>query len=115
MRITAFAMAAVLAISGNARAQDATYNQERIDLRKYDLNKPHDAKALLSRIEGAALNVCGASPGTPHAIVWDALSEPCYRDTVRMAVERAHLPSLTLAYDQRQNQGRPSATQMAAR
>jgi UrcA family protein len=115
MRITALVIVTALAIGANAHAQDASYNQERIDTHKYDLSKPQDAKALLFRIEGAALNVCGAPPGTAYAIVWDTLASPCYRDTVRMAVESVHSPTLTLAYEQRQGGARPSSVAIAAR
>jgi UrcA family protein len=114
MRITTLAIATMLAIGTNAHAQDARYNQERIDASRYDLSKPADARALLSRIEGAALNVCGASPGTNYEVVWATRDSPCYRDAVRMAVESAHSPTLTVAYE-KHGGGQPSSVAMAAR
>lgn len=115
MRIAALAIATLLAIGPAAHAEDGPYVQERIDASKYDLSKPGDAKALLSRIEGAALNVCGAPVGTSYGVMWETLASPCYHDAVRNAVESAHSQGLTLAYEQHHGGRMPSSIAIAAR
>lgn len=115
MRIAALTIAAALATGAAAHAQDATDHQERIDAHKYDLSKPHDAKALLSRIEGAALNLCGAPPGVSYAVLTDTLASACYSDAVRTAVESAQSPDLTLVYEQHHGGARPRSVAVAAR
>jgi UrcA family protein len=113
MRIASLTVAAMLAIGPNAHAQDSHFNQVSIDASRYDLSKPGDAKALVSRIESAALNLCGGPPG---AYFWDTMATPCYQDAVRRAVESAHNSMLTLAYEQRHGgEARPTGAAVAAR
>lgn len=115
MRIAPLALAAMLAIGANARAADDPTVQERINISKYDLNKPADAKAVLSRIEGAALDVCGAPVGTSTEVVWETMGGRCYQDAVRQAVQSTHNEVLFAAFEKRHGSRRAPPVTLAAR
>ena len=79
-------------------ADDVQTHSEAISYRAADLKTAAGAEELLTRLGGAAANVC-SEPGTP----WDNFENPAYRTCRRNAMERAVVqidePALTTAYE----------------
>jgi UrcA family protein len=97
----------VLMTVGSALAESASVRVEGIPPDKptvlatvvqygdIDVSTNDGAKVLLTRIDEAALRVCGARNGKPSAFVSEASFESCRKHAVDDAVALVHAPMLT--------------------
>jgi UrcA family protein len=81
--------AALLVLTaGSGAAFAGTTETASVTLRtaKLDLSNPQDARALKSRINAAAMEACGAYPGSLRELKRVVARSACHRDAVAGAV-----------------------------
>src|SRR4051812_2772521 len=89
MKIMIASTAALLVLAaGVAPALAGTNDTARVAVRtaKLDLSYPNDARALRARINEAALEACGAYPGSLRELKRVVAQSACHRDAVAGAV-----------------------------
>ncbi len=71
----------------------------RVSFHDLNLNDQTDARRLLGRIQRAAFDACGASPGSVPEFRALTIKSKCYKDGVESAVRRINSPVLSALYE----------------
>jgi len=110
---TAFPVAVLLAASLSAASagpvsdiylKNGTKNV-RVSYVDLDVSSPQGGAALLQRIQAASHTVCGPI-GYKTDLAAQERFETCLGETMRLAVARLNLPSLTIAFEQAQSRAK---------
>ena len=114
MKIALFC-ALALTTAAPALAHAATIGEEAapsITVRygDLDLSRQHDAKALLARIDDAAMESCGATAFSDPLTYTVVRRSACHADTMARAVSRVGAPAQTAAFER---EHRPTAVASA--
>lgn len=95
--------AASLALLAAAAAQAATPADSvpsslRVSYRDLDLNNPSDATIMLQRLRDAALQACGAFPGSFPDYRRAVEASACYKQSLDRAVNDLGVPAVSQLY-----------------
>ncbi len=95
---TAFALS--VSAVGNAATPDDAQNSVRVSYNDLNLSQPQDAAVLLERVQGAALQACGASPFSLPDYQDAVRRSSCYQTSVSRAINVIDAPLLTALHSQ---------------
>ena len=79
-------------------AADTQFRRERVSFADLDLDAPGDAHLLLTRINGAARDVCAPDPSETRDLSDRADYSACMHRAVALAVDDVDAPALLDAY-----------------
>jgi UrcA family protein len=94
----AMALAAAAPVAMPAHADGPTAVAVRFN--DLDLNQPTDAAIMLSRLDQAAMQACGASPfGSLREYRLSIRRSRCYANSLNHAISLLNVPELTAMFD----------------
>ena len=94
------ALALAVSAAAYAATPDDAQNSIRVAYNDLNLLQPQGAAVLLQRVQGAALQACGASPFSLPDYQYTIRRSSCYQTSVSRAVSAIDAPLLTALYRQ---------------